>query len=626
MRIIKKMMPLSIALVLIFSHYSYAQQKVWEVDLKDALYEVGWVLQSNDGLIIASGAKGLLAMDNNTGATVWHNQELKGVDKNSFMNIQGLPLFYVEYTPLVGKKRGIIINSSNGDIVFDTKDEGYSIKQFSVLNEQGCILFEIMKGNEQMLMKFSLKTWKSEWVAKVGETKGMIGNAMGKLAASFIDQGPIITKDSKILIVGMDANIASINFETGAIAWTKENDKDIKALVYSGINNSLYLGIRKSNKLTVLDPATGNDITPGKLKLRGTLLDVLPDKDGNLVLVETEGFNLIDPKTNNFVWKSSYKIDFLDEVIPNENGYIAIGKDEKDGGISLVNKEGKKIWDSKVKGYAYYATPTPKGILYISTERSNILDYKDGKDVWDKDVKFVSIPAVTFDEKEKKVILFENKKAFKFDLSTGEMTIFAEKIELENVKKSTPLKAEYVKEGYFISTDQHTSLLSPAGKLIYTKYFEPVSSIAGFQNMAQLGLDIAGVDIDIQGSLDNINMLSALANGAYVSSADQNDITSTETAVAGLYVGTSAANMTPVFEITKKRYFNTKMTKDQQFMSVKQKEADVTKNYIFVLNKNTGAIDKKIELMDKTPNYIIDEVDKRVFLNEKNHLISCHQL
>jgi len=626
MRIIKKMMPLTIAMVLIFSHYSNAQQKVWEVDLKDALYEVGWVLQSNDGLIIAAGAKGLLAMDNNTGATVWHNQELKGVDKNSFMNIEGLPLFYVEYAPLAGKKRGIIINSSNGDIVFDTKDEGYSIKQFTVLNEQGCILFEIMKGNEQMLMKFSLKTWKSEWVAKVGETKGMIGNAMGKLAATFIDQGPIITKDSKILIVGMDANIASINFETGAIAWTKENDKDIKALVYSGINNSLYLGIRKSNKLTVLDPATGNDITPGKLKLKGTLLDVLPDKDGNLVLVETEGFNLIDPKTNNFVWKSSYKIDFLDEVIPNENGYIAIGKDEKDGGISLVNKEGKKIWDSKVKGYAYYATPTPKGILYISTERSNILNYKDGKDVWDKDVKFVSIPAVTFDEKEKKVILFENKKAYKFDLSTGEMTIFAEKIELENVKKSTPLKAEYVKEGYFISTDQHTSLLSPAGKLIYSKYFEPVSSIGGFQNMAQLGLDIAGVDIDIQGSIDNINTLSALANGAYVSSADQNDISSTETAVAGLYVGTSAANMTPVFEITKKRYFNTKMTKDQQFMSVKQKEADVTKNYIFVLNKNTGAIDKKIELMDKTPNYIIDEVDKRVFLNEKNHMISCHQL
>jgi hypothetical protein len=343
-------------------------------------------------------------------------------------------------------------------------------------------------------------------------------------------------------------------------------------------------------------------------------------------LVETEGFNLIDAKTNNFIWKSSYKIDYLDEVIAHEKGYIAIGKAEKDGGISLVNKEGKKIWDSKVKGYAYYATPTPKGVLYITTERSNILDFEKGKDVWEKDVKFSSIPAITFDEKEKKVVLFENKKAYKFDLSTGEITLFGEDIDLEKVKKDTPLKAEYVKEGYFISTDQHASLISPSGKVVYTKYYEPVSSIGGLQNAAQMGLAIAGVDIDIQGSLDNIKTLSALANGAYVTSANQNDVSSTEEVVAGLYVGTSASTMAPVFEITKKRYFNTKSTKDQQFMTVKQKDAAGTKNFIFVLNKNTGAIDKQIELLDKTPNYIIDEIDKRVFLNEKNHLISCHQL
>ena len=28
---------------------------------------------------------------------VWQNEELKAVDKNSFINVEGLPLFYVEY-------------------------------------------------------------------------------------------------------------------------------------------------------------------------------------------------------------------------------------------------------------------------------------------------------------------------------------------------------------------------------------------------------------------------------------------------------------------------------------------------------------------------------------------------
>ena len=72
--------------------------KVWETGLKEALYEVGWIKQANDGMIIAPGAKGLLALDNQSGAIVWHNKELKakkeGVslrfasDNGSFMNIR----------------------------------------------------------------------------------------------------------------------------------------------------------------------------------------------------------------------------------------------------------------------------------------------------------------------------------------------------------------------------------------------------------------------------------------------------------------------------------------------------------------------------------------------------------
>ncbi|MFC5048799.1 PQQ-binding-like beta-propeller repeat protein [Aquimarina hainanensis] len=225
--------------------------------------------------------------------------------------------------------------------------------------------------------------------------------SLSKSVTSFINQGPYFSKENN-LILGIKEKIYTINAETGAIVWTHEANKKIKALVYSEKNNSLYLGVKKAKTLKVLQPATGEDITPGKLKLRGTLIDVRPDKDNNLILVETEGFNIIDPQTNEFKWKKSFKIDYLDEVIPHEKGLIAIGKDEKDGTISLVDPNGKKIWTSKVKGYAYYITPTENGVLYVSTERSNILDYDKGKDVWDKDVKFKSIPAVTLMSKKKR--------------------------------------------------------------------------------------------------------------------------------------------------------------------------------------------------------------------------------
>ncbi|HPS13399.1 MAG TPA: hypothetical protein PLB87_08990, partial [Prolixibacteraceae bacterium] len=370
---------------------------------------------------------------------------------------------------------------------------------------------------------------------------------------------------------------------------------------------------------------SGKDITPGKLKLRGSMIDVIEGKDGNLILVETEGFNLIDAKTNEFIWKKSYKIEFLDEVVPLTDGYIAIGKNEEAGSISMVDNNGKKIWDCGVKGYVYYAAPTSKGVLYISTRKSNILSYENGKEIWDKDVKFKSIPAVTFDTKEQKVILFENGKGYKFDLNTGAIELFAEDIKLENVEKDTPLTAEYIQNGYFITSDQYASLLTPQGNLAYTHYYEPVSTV-DLTSLAEFGLSMAGVDIDIKGSMENINALSALAHGAYVTSKDQNDAKSETSVISGMYLGEDAEHMTPVYEITQTRFSNTKETRDYKFMTVKNKEERGTKNYIYMLNKNSGEIVKKIELIDKTPDYVIDNVDKRIFVNEGNHLITAYQL
>ncbi|MBU2949419.1 PQQ-binding-like beta-propeller repeat protein [Tamlana agarivorans] len=596
---------------------------MWQVDLKEDLYQVGWIEQTNNGVILASGAKGLVALDNTSGDVIWKNEELKAIDKTSFLNIDGLPLFYVEYVPLTGKTRGVLVNSANGHVLFDTKDEDYRIKNFTVLPEEAVILFELLNDKERILMSFSLKTWEKEWLTSLGEISGGL---LGKIfSASFIDHGPMFDQDNN-LIVGIKEHIYALNIKTGEILWTHEADKDINALVYSHQNNNLYVGVRRSRKLLILDPSNGKDITPDKLKLRGTLVDIRPDNDNNLICVESEGFNIIDPATNEFKWKKSYKIQFLDEVIAHEKGFVAIGKNDKDGSISLVDFDGEKIWNSNVKGYSYYTAVIPKGVLYISTERSNILDFEKGKDVWDKDVKFKSIPAVTFDTDEDKVVLFENGNAYKFDLKTGSVDLFAEDIELEEVKKKTPLVAEYVEgSGYLINTDQHMSLLTPSGSLVYTSYFEPASSISGLVGIAQIGMDIAGVDIDIQGSMDNISMLSSLSNGVVLNSADQNDVAVEESMIAGLYMG-SEDDMTTVFEVTKQRYSNSQHVKDHQFIVTKVKhDTAPTTHKIYMVNKKTGSVDAEIELMDKTPNYFIDSIDGVVFTNEKNYLITAYK-
>lgn len=562
-------------------------------------------------------------MDNKTGNILWHNKELKAVDKNTFLNIDGLPFFYAEYVPVVGKVRGIIINSSNGEIIFDTKDEEYRIRDYTLLHDKGIILFELLDNKKQKLMSFDLVNRKLNWITELGE----VGNILKKLiGSSFINHGPFFTSSNN-LIVGVKDEIFTINFSNGEIIWKHKTKKKVNALVYSEKNNNLYVGVKKSSKLLVLNPTNGDDITPGKLKLRGELIDVTTNDNGDLILVETEGFNIIDPETNLFKWKKSFKIDFLNEVIPHKKGFIAIGKDEKKGSIALVSFEGKKIWYTNVNGYTYYTAPTDNGILYISTERSNILDYNKGKDVWKRDVKFKSIPAVTFDNNENKVILFENKKGYKFDLESGEINQFADDIKLEEVKRKTPLVAEYIKgEGYLLYTDQHMSLLKPDGTVKYSSYYKPASSVDGLIGVAQVGLAFAGVDFDIQGSLDNIEMLNDLSNGAYRTSKDQNDATTETSQIVGLYVGTGDGNMHEIFNVTSKRFHNSKTTKNSQFIVAKVKKEDAdTVHKILKVNKASGKTETEITLLDKTPNYVIDKVDNVVFLNEKNHLISAHQ-
>ena len=594
-----------------------AQTQAWTQDMTSALAEVGWIEQANDGYIIAAGAKGLMGIDNNTGKEVWMKPELKGVMRETYQNIDGLPLFYVEYSPIVGKIRGIIMHSSTGNVLYDTKDDNYRIKTYHLLPEQGMILFEMTKENERLLMSFSLKTMSKTWVADLGEIKGMIGQLSNStVRQSWVDQGPMFTKSGD-LIVGVNQMAYGIDATTGKIKWQYEAEKKLKALVYSPLSNSVFMGVKKSNKLIVLDPSNGSDITPGKLKLKGNLLDITSDSKNNIVLVESEGFNLIDPKTSDFLWKQSYKIDYLDEVIPFDKGYIAIGKDEKDGSISYVDANGKKIWDTKVKGYTYYAAATQKGVLYISTERSNIFSYADGKDIWDKDVKFKSIPAVTYDDTEKKVILYESGTGYKFDLATGAMTIFADDIKLENVKADTPLRAESRNSGYVLYTAQHLSLLDKKGKVTYTKYYPPLST-TDFTQLAQFGADIAGVDIDVKGAMENMEDLELIAHGAYRGADTRNQGASQTQVVAGMYFGTS-----PVWEVTKTRYYNSRNARDHKFIPTKDEES---KRSILMVNKDTGKTDKKISLTDASPLYVVDEVDNRVFLCEKNKTISCYDM
>jgi outer membrane protein assembly factor BamB len=595
-----------------------AQEEKWVFDGTSALEKINWIEQTNTGTVVVASAKGLTGLDHTTGAEIWSVEEAKNVNRNSYFNVEGMPFFYVESAVAVtGVPRGFLINAGTGKVLYDTREDKLRVKNYTFLPETGSLIFEAMKGkNERFLINFSLNTESVKWIASVGKNKGL-GDMLKDLGglSSFVTQGPMFSKEGTV-ILGIKDVIYAIDDKSGEVKWEMETDKKIKALVYSEANNSLYLGIRKEKKLTVLAPESGDDITPGKLKLKGTMLDVVKDNSGNLVLVETEGFNLIDPKTNEFMWKKSYKIEALDEVIPMDNGFIAIGKDDKGSEIHFVDKTGDKIWDSKVKGYAYFATPTPKGVMYISTGRSNILNYKDGKDVWDKDVKFKSLPAVAIDDNTGEVFLYENKNAYTFNFETGKIKLIGEDIIMDKVNKRTFLEAEVVDGGYFVSADQNASLIGSDGKLKYTSHYPPMVAVDLLSVAGTVG-NLAGLPAGVTGSIRNMEQLNNMNK-----QRRQTGATVTRKTSSGS-VSFNGGPSQELYSISTTRFTNSQQTKEHKFLTTRYEDGIKS---LLMIDKNTGEVIKRIELVEKNPNYVVDVVDNVIFVTEKDKLVRAYSM
>jgi hypothetical protein len=53
---------------------------------------------------------------------------------------------------------------------------------------------------------------------------------------------------------------------------------------------------------------------------------------------------------------------------------------------------------------------------------------------------------------------------------------------------------------------------------------------------------------------------------------------------------------------------------------------DETRRGIMMVNKDTGKVDKKINIIDITPIYVVDEIDTRVFISERNKTITCYDM
>ncbi len=598
-----------------YAHQAQAQKKLWEIDLQESLYKVSWIEQSNDGIIIASGDKGLLGLDNNTGDIKWQHAELKAIDRQTFRLIDPLPIFLVEtnLSGLPGQSRSLLINSTNGEILFDSKNEGLKIGLYHVLPQINSIVFEATQEKSNKLLLFDYTDGKIKWSIDLGESTGLIKKIF-KNQDGFLSTPPSLMHDEQMLI-GEKKKITVIDYAKGSIVWSKVLPKELKALIYSSPDQKIYAGIKE--KLQIFDSKNGQDVTGSKLKLGGELRDVFINSKKQVVILDEKGFNILDPSSQRFLWKNFAQVDGLYDVIEINDAYYGIGSEEKSSVIMKVLL-GKKIWKEKLAGFAYQVLPIETGLFYLSSEKSNILRYESGAKIWKRDVKFKAIPSAAIDETsgQKEVAFYEGGSLYSFDLKSGNLHVLHEAIDFKKTKNSI-FNLEIRPQGYYIYSQQHMAFVDRKGSLAYTQNFDPVTSSTALMGLGQFGLTyVAGIDLDIQGSLSTISELQALSNGSYYSAGDQ-----TEGQIDFSSFNANIGNNT-LYAFTKKRFYNATLTQDSQLIVCNMKEEG---NQIRCLDKESGKLLFKIPLEDKTPSYVTDQIDNRVFLNQKNRLVSAYQ-
>ena len=587
---------------------SYAQTIAYQVALSDAVGTVKWIRQTHDGMLIVSGERALVGINPADGKIAWRQSEFKRIDPASFNSIEKLPFFTIDFKPLLASKRTFLLHAGSGEVVYDSHEDNLKLLNPRVLPSASSVLFEMHQEGENKVMLFDYTKQEPSWevtLSKVNKrsTKEILTKQR------FLTKPPRLIKPNRLLLVE-ENNVMVVDMLQGSVLWKADFKGQVLSVTYSPIDDNIYLG--EGNRLLTYESETGKNITNRKLKLTGELVDISADSKGRIVVSSYNGFNLLDPTTARFVWRRSVGVVGLARVLEKDNMYYAMGKTEKNSSIVKINQFGKRLWDEKIKGQVYFTELVPSGVLYLSTKKANTLDFITGDELWEKSLKLKSIPAANIDESTNQVVLYEGEGVYTFDIESGKLEVLTEELDFDKTK-GTVFQLEIRESGYFVHSDQHAALVDRSGVVRYVQYFQPGTALEGSTKLPAPNVDTNGLGLAVAGSLETIQALRQWSKRRLREKVQRDASTSSSSSVP----------IEPVYKITKTRYFNSKATKDNYFIVTKESAGN---NKIIQLDKETGEVKIDIALKDKTPSYVIDEIDDRIYVVENNTTLSAYQM
>lgn len=608
---------------MLLSAYDTTAQKtepIFEVPVGNLVNNPKFLIQASTGELITANSLKLMAIDPDKKSMIWENSDFADLDESDVSVIEGTPFLKIERQKSIsiGKnKNTYIIQASDGKIVYDSKDEGIKVRNTLIIPELKGLLVESVKDGLLSVSLIDFATSKQAWSVPLAQEKtggigiGALKRAIKSYLNSAFNVAPLTDADGNLLLVYKKEIFAIA--KSGSIAWKKEYEENVDDAYISTDKKGLFIGYKKY--IDKLNTADGKSFLKEPIKMRDELNGITPMGNDYIVYNEA-GINLMDAN-GNMKWEKDTKLGNITEVRYTANGILAIQpvKDEETN-FFWVDNNGKKIWNETVKGAFTLAEPTAKGVMYVTSERANILTYEKGKDVWNRDIKLKGKANFGIDAGNKILYAYANEKLHAFNFSDVSYKLVKEDLELKKFNEEEErLKFDVRKNGgtVIISGNQNVvSVQAADGTINYNNYFKDIGNTKKKWGKA-LGIaaGVAGAAMDVSSiSKGNFTLTPTKdADGNVVA----NSYTVNPNDPTGGIVGGAGADM---YAAAKKRYLATQATKDNLYILSEMPEG----NGLLVWNKDKGEATKKIYFSDTTPIFVVDEAVDRVYVLVKDTL------
>lgn len=610
------------AAALLPSYQAKAQktEPIFEVPVGNIAITPKFLLQASTGELITGNELKLAAIDPEKKAILWENKDFTGLEEDDITVIDGTPFIKIERKKSVSvsnNKNTYIIQARDGKIVYDSKDEGIKVRNTLIIPSLNGLLVESVKDGLLSVSLIDFSSAKQSWTVPLAQEKtggigiGAIKRAVKSYLNSAFNVAPATDADGNLILIYKKEIFAVA--KSGAVAWKKEYEENVDDAYMSSDKKALFIGYKKY--IDKLNTADGKSLLKEPVKMRDELNGITPMGNDYIVYNEA-GINLMDAN-GNMKWEKDIKLGNITEVRYTDNGILAIQKvKDEETVFSWVDKNGKRIWDETVKGGFTLAEPTAKGVMYVTTERANILTFEKGKDVWNKDIKLKGKANFGIDAPNKILYAYANEKLHAFNFNDVTYRLVAQDLAFKKFNEEEErLNFDVRNKGavVVISANQNAASVQAAdGKINYNHYFKDIGNTKKkWMKAAGIAAGFAGAAMDVSEiSKGNFTLSETKdADGNVVA----NSYTVTPNSPAGAAVGGAGMDL---LNAARKRYLATKATKDNLYILSEMPEG----NGLLVWNKDKGEATRKIFFTDTTPIFVVDEAADRVYVLVKDTL------